>query len=72
MLPRAEIAHWLFAAGFLFFGLVLLAEALVGTAVFRRRAWRASLWPVLALLAGTWLWVIAIFSTFSTLHLLAH
>ena len=72
MLPRAEIAHWLFAAGFLFFGLVLLAEALVGPAVFRRRAWRASLWPVLALLAGTWLWVIAIFSTFSTLHLLAH
>jgi hypothetical protein len=72
MLPRAETAHWLFAAGFLFFGLVLLAEALVGQAVFRRRAWRACLWPSLALLAGTWLWVIAIFSTFSTLHLLAH
>jgi hypothetical protein len=72
MLPRAEIAHWLFAAGFLFFGLVILAEALVGPQVFRRRLWRACLWPSLALLAGVWLWVIAIFSTFSTLHLLAH
>jgi hypothetical protein len=72
MLPRAEIAHWLFAAGFLFFGLVLLAEAIVGPAIFRQRLWRACLWPSLALLAGAWLWVIAIFSTFSTLHLLAH
>ena len=72
MLPRAEVAHWLFAAGFLFFGLVLLAEAIVGPSVFRRRAWRACLWPSLALLAGMWLWVITIFSTFSTLHLVAH
>ena len=72
MQPRAEIAHWLFAGGFLFVGLVVLAEAIVGRAVFRRRAWRACLWPSLALLAGAWLWVIAIFSTFSTLHLIAH
>ncbi len=72
MLPRAEIAHWLFAAGFLFFALVLLAEAIVGPEVFRRRRWRAYLWPSLALFAGVGLWVIAIFSTFSTLHLLAH
>jgi hypothetical protein len=72
MLPRAEIAHWLFAAGFLFFALVLLAEAIVGAEVFRRRPWRAYLWPSLLLFAGVWLWVIAIFSTFSTLHLLAH
>ena len=72
MLPRAEIAHWLFAAGFLFLGLVLLAEALVGPEVFRRRLWRACLWPSLALFAGAWLWLITIFSTFSTLHLLAH
>ena len=72
MLPRAEIAHWLFAAGFLFFALVLLAEAIVGPDVFRRRSWRAHLWPSLLLFAGLWLWVIAIFSTFSTLHLLAH
>jgi hypothetical protein len=72
MLPRAEIAHWLFAAGFLFFGLVILAEALVGPRVFRQRLWRACLSPGLALLAGVWLWVITVFSTFSTLHLLAH
>ena len=72
MLPRAEIAHWLFAAGFLFFALVLLAEAIVGPEVFRRRAWRAYLWPSLLLFAGLWLWVVTIFSTFSTLHLLAH
>jgi len=71
-MPRAETAHWLFAAGFLFLGLVLLAEAIVGPAVFRQRAWRACLWPSLALFAGVWLWVIAIFSTFSTLHLFAH
>ncbi len=72
MLPRAEIAHWLFAAGFLFFALVLLAEAIVGPEVFRRRAWRGYLWPSLLLFAGLWLWVVTIFSTFSTLHLLAH
>lgn len=72
MLPRAEIAHWLFAAGFLFFGLVVLAEAIVGPTVFRQRRWRAYLWPSLALAAGFWLWFIAIFSTFSTLHLVAH
>ena len=71
MQPRAEVAHWLFAGGFLL-GLVLLAEAIVGPDAFRRRAWRAYLWPSLALLAGMWLWVIAIFSTFSTLHLFAH
>jgi hypothetical protein len=72
MLPRAEIAHWLFAAGFLFFALVLLAEAIVGPEVFRRRAWRGYVWPSLLLFAGVWLWVVTIFSTFSTLHLLAH
>ena len=71
-MPRPETAHWLFAAGFLFLGLVLLAEAIVGPETFRRRPWRACLWPSLALFAGLWLWVITIFSTFSTLHLLAH
>ncbi len=72
MLPRAEVAHWAFGAGFLFFGLVLLSEAIVGPEVFRRRTWRAYLWPSLALTAGLCLWLVAIFSTFSTLHLLAH
>ena len=71
-MPRAETAHWAFGAGFLFFGLVLLAEAVVGPEVFRRRPWRAYLWPSLALTAGLFLWIVAILSTFSTLHLVAH
>ncbi len=37
MQPRAEIVHRLFAAGFLLLGLCLLAEAIVGTEVWRRR-----------------------------------
>ena len=72
MVPRAEIAHWLFASLFLLLGLLLLAEAIVGTDVFRRRRWRAYAWPAVALFAGVMLWLVAIFSTFSTLHLLAH
>jgi hypothetical protein len=72
MVPRAEIAHWLFASLFLLLGLILLAEAIVGPEVFRRRRWRAYLWPALTLGAGLFTWLVAIFSTFSTLHLLAH
>jgi hypothetical protein len=72
VVPRAEIAHWLFAALFLLLGLILLAEVIVGTEVFRRRRWRAYLWPLLTLCAGVLLWLVAILSTFSTLHLLAH
>lgn len=72
MVPRPEIAHWLAASVLLFFGLVLLSEAIVGTEVFRRRLWRAYLWPSLALCGGIFLWVIVVFSTFSTMHLLAH
>jgi hypothetical protein len=53
-------------------GLLLLSEVIVGQEVFRRRAWRAYLWPSLALGSGVFLWVITIFSTFSTIHLLAH
>ncbi|MGL6278324.1 MAG: hypothetical protein ACRC50_02055 [Gaiella sp.] len=72
MAPRAELAHWAFAAGLLFLGLVLLAEAVVGTEVFRRRAWRAALWPVLAIVGGVFLWLVTVLSTFSTLHVIAH
>lgn len=72
MVPKAEISHWLFASLFLLLGLILLAETIVGTEVFRRRRWRAYLWPSLALTAGVMLWVVVIFSTFSTMHLLAH
>jgi len=35
--PPAEHVHWLFATGGLFLGLLLLAEALVGREVWRRR-----------------------------------
>ncbi|HXF97457.1 MAG TPA: hypothetical protein VNJ46_02470 [Gaiellaceae bacterium] len=72
MVPRAEIAHWLAASVALLLGLVLLSEVIVGSEVFRRRAWRAYLWPSLALVSGVLLWVVAVFSTFSTMHLLAH
>lgn len=72
MVPRAEIAHWLAASLLLFLGLLLLAEAIVGPEVFRRRRWRAYSWPALALAGGVGLWVIAVFSTFSTMHLVAH
>lgn len=72
MVPRPEIAHWMAASFALLLGLVLVSEAIVGTEVFRRRAWRAYLWPSLALGSGVPLWTITIFSTFSTMHLLAH
>jgi hypothetical protein len=72
MVPRAEIAHWLSASFFLLLGLVLLSEAIVGPDVFRRRRWRAYFAPSLALGGGILLWVIVAFSTFSTMHLLAH
>lgn len=71
-LPPAETAHWLAASVALLIGLLLLSELIVGTDVFRRRSWRAYLWPSVALGSGVLLWVIAIFSTFSTIHLVAH
>jgi hypothetical protein len=70
--PPAEHVHWLFATGFLILGLCLLAEAIVGTEVWRRRAWRAYLWPGLAFLLGLFLWPVMVFFTNSTLHMLAH
>jgi hypothetical protein len=72
VIPPAETAHWLAGSVALGIGLLLLSEVIVGTDVYRRRAWRAYLWPSLALGSGVLLWVIAIFSTFSTIHLLAH
>jgi len=72
MAPRPEIAHWLTGSVCLLLGLILLSEAIVGAAVFRRRAWRAYLWPSIALGGGVLLWVIVVFSTFSPMHLLAH
>ena len=72
MTPRAELVHWAFAAGFLLLGLILLAEAIVGSEVFAMRRWRLYLWPSLAFAIGVLLWPVAVFFTNSTLHMLAH
>jgi hypothetical protein len=72
MVPRAEIAHWVAASVALLLALILLSEIIVGPEVFRRRAWRAYLWGAVALGGGVLIWVIVIFSTFSTMHLVAH
>jgi hypothetical protein len=72
MIPKAEIAHWLAASVALLLALILLSEIIVGSEIFRRRRWRAYLWGAVALVGGVLLWVVAIFSTFSTMHLVAH
>ena len=72
MTPPSEHVHWLFATGVLLLGLCLLAEAVVGTEVWRRRAWRAYLWPGIAFSLGVLLWPVMTFFTNSTLHMLAH
>jgi hypothetical protein len=72
VVPRPESAHWVAAAVALLVGLLLISEVIVGSDVFRRRAWRAYLFPGLVLVSSVLLWVITIFSTFSTMHLLAH
>jgi hypothetical protein len=72
MQPPAEHVHWLFATGFLILGLLLLAEALVGDAVWRRRAWRAYLFPGTLFLMGVLMWPVMTFFTSSTIHMLAH
>ena len=72
MQPRAEFVHWMFATGFLLLGLCLLAEAIVGTEVWRRRAWRAYLWPGLLFTMGVLMWPVMVFFTNSAIHMLAH
>jgi hypothetical protein len=70
--PPAEHVHWLFAAGFLFLGLLLLTEAIVGAEVWRRRKWRAYLWPALLFGLGVAMWPVMVFYTNSAIHMLAH
>ena len=72
MQPPAEHVHWLFATGFLILGLLLLAEAIVGTEVWRRRSWRAYLFPGTLFLMGVLMWPVMTFFTSSTIHMLAH
>ena len=40
MEPPAEVVNWMFGVGFVFLGLCLLAEAIVGPDVWRHRRWR--------------------------------
>jgi hypothetical protein len=72
MQPPAEHVHWMFATGFLLLGLCLLARAVVGDAVWRRRAWRPYLWPSLFFGMGVFMWPVMVFFTNSTIHMLAH
>ena len=72
MQPPAEHVHWLFGVGVLFLGLLLVAEAIVGPEVWRRRTWRAYLWPSLLFGLGVLMWPVMVFFTNSTVHMLAH
>jgi hypothetical protein len=72
MQPPAEHVHWMFATGFLLLGLLLFARAVVGEEVWRRRAWRAYLWPGLLFALGVLMWPVMVFFTNSTIHLVAH
>jgi len=72
LLPRAEMVHWWFAAGFLLLGLLLLTEGIVGREVWGRRRWRLYLWPGLLFLMGVLLWPVMTFYTNSTIHMIAH
>jgi hypothetical protein len=71
-MPQAEMVHWFFATGGLLLGLCLLAEAIVGPEVWRRRRWRAYLWPGLAFGMGVAMWPVMTFFTNSAIHMYAH
>jgi FtsH-binding integral membrane protein len=71
-MPPAEHVHWLFATGFLVFGLTLVAQGVVGEEVWRRRRWRAYLWPGMLFFLGLFMWPVMTFFTNSTMHMLAH
>jgi hypothetical protein len=72
MRPPPEVVHWLFGTGFLVLGLCALGEAIVGRDVWRKRPWRAYLWPGLAFLMGLCMWPVMVFYTTSAIHMLAH
>jgi hypothetical protein len=72
MQPPAEVVHWAFGVGFVFLGLCLLAESIVGREVWRRRSWRAYLWPGVAFAMGVFMWPVMVFFTSSAIHMLAH
>lgn len=71
-MPRAEMVHWWFAAGFLMLGLLTFAEVVVGPDVWAMRPWRRYLWPGLTFLMGVLMWPVMTFYTNSTIHMVAH
>ena len=72
MEPHAEMVHWLFGAGVLLLGLIMLAEVLVGEEVWRLRPWRIYLWPGIAFGLGILMWPVMTFYTNSAIHMVAH
>lgn len=72
MQPPAQHVHWMFATGFLVLGLCLLCEAVVGREVWRRRAWRAYLFPGVVFVGGVLMWPVMVLFTSSTVHMLVH
>jgi hypothetical protein len=72
MQPPSEMVHWLFGMGVLLLGLIRLAEAIVGDAIWARRAWRVYLWPGLAFALGVLMWPVMTFFTNSAIHMVAH
>ena len=72
MEPPSEMVHWLFGMGILLLGLLMLAEVIAGPAVWRKRAWRAYLWPGLAFGLGVAMWPVMAFFTNSAIHMVAH
>ena len=72
MQPPADHVHWMFGTGFLLVGLLLLTEAVVGPDVWRRRRWRAYLWPSLIFAMGVLMWPVMVFFTNSAIHMVAH
>ena len=67
MTPRAELVHWLFAAGFLLLGLILLAEAIVGREVWRSDAGGRTCGRRSRSGSASLLWPVSVFFTNSTL-----
>ena len=71
-MPPAEHVHWWFATGFLFVGLLLFAEVVVGEEVWQHRPWRKYLFPGMLFALGIFMWPVMAFFTNSTIHMVAH
>jgi hypothetical protein len=72
MQPHAEFVHWLFASGVLVLGLIMVAQAIAGQEVWRKRRWRVYLWPSIAFGLGILMWPVMTFYTNSAIHMVAH